>query len=61
MIKNYNDINYLKQNGFKGFKTIKALMENDSCIPASKGIYIVICDSETGPSFVPTGSGRHFI
>lgn len=60
MIMNYNDIDSLAQNGFEGFKTIKSLMENDSCIPASKGIYMVICDSEAEPSFLPTGSGGHF-
>lgn len=60
MIMNYNDIDSLKQNGFEGFKTIKSLMENASCIPTQKGIYMVICDGETGPSFLPTGSGGHF-
>lgn len=57
---NYNDINELKRNGFEGFKTIKSLMENDSCIPVEKGIYLIIYNKELTPSFLPTGSGGHF-
>lgn len=60
MIMNYNNIDSLKQNGFMGFKKIKFLMEDDSCIPAAKGVYMVIYDSEAKPSFLPIGSGGHF-
>ena len=42
MITDFNDINHLKDIGFKGFKTKAELFIDSSMIPMEKGIYLIL-------------------
>ena len=50
----------LKQNGFKGFKTVSEIIKNDYIdIPKERGIYILLYNQDA-PEFVEVGTGGHF-
>ncbi len=50
----------LKQNGFKGFKTVSEIIKNDyTDIPKERGIYILLYNQDA-PEFVEVGTGGHF-
>lgn len=57
---NLNNIDYLKEIGFKGFKKISYLNDNFDVIPEQIGIYIVIYDSNNAPEFLINGVGGFF-
>ena len=38
----FNKINDLQSEGFIGFKSVKELWKDKSCIPKIKGVYLVI-------------------
>ncbi len=51
----------LKEQGFEGFKTMGELMTGaKNQIPAQKGVYVVLRETESVPQFVSEGTGGHF-
>ena len=51
----------LKEQGFEGFLTMSELMAGArSQIPAQKGVYVILCEKESAPQFLPEGTGGHF-
>ena len=59
MIRNFNDIEELKTNGFQGFKKIGELCLNNTTIPKVKGVYLVLFNNAT-PTFLLKGTGGFF-
>lgn len=57
---NYNNIEELKKNGFRGFKTVKELWSDRSNIPKEKGVYLVLNPDPNGEIFLNPGSGGFF-
>lgn len=57
---NFNDINEIKKNGFSGFKTVKELWNDKSCIPKIKGVYLVINPSFIKTEYINPGVGGFF-
>ena len=56
---NFNKKEDLKSYGFKGFKTVAELWSDKSCIPKSKGIYLVLNHSDDYDFILP-GMGGFF-
>lgn len=59
MIKDFNDIKEIKNQGFTGFKTKRELFLDSSCIPKQMGVYMVL-NNQAKPSFVLNGTGGFF-
>jgi hypothetical protein len=57
---NFNNIESIREYGFIGFKTIRDLMNDSSCLPKQKGVYLVIRDRYSQPNFLAIGSGGYF-
>lgn len=53
-------IEKLKEKGFKGFKTVKELRTSLVTVPEVKGVYVVIRDKESKPEFLEHGTGGFF-
>lgn len=52
---------YFQAQGFEGFKTMGELMDGARTqIPARKGVYVVLRESESAPHFLPEGTGGFF-
>lgn len=52
---------FLQAQGFEGFKTMGELMDGARTqIPAQKGVYVVLRESESAPQFLPGGTGGFF-
>ena len=52
---------FLQAQGFEGFKTMGELMDGPrTLIPARKGVYVVLCESESAPQFMTEGTGGFF-
>ena len=52
---------FLQAQGFEGFKTMGELMNGPSTlIPAQKGVYVVLRESESDPRFLSEGTGGFF-
>ncbi len=64
LIKNMANImnrKYLQAQGFEGFKTMGKLMDGAMTqIPAQKGVYVVLRESELAPQFLTEGTGSFF-
>jgi len=56
----FNSIEELKDNGFTGFKTVKELWRDKSCIPKTMGVYIVINPNYSNTKFINPGVGGFF-
>jgi hypothetical protein len=54
---NFNSRSDIKASGFTGFKKISDLCLDDSCIPDSKGVYLVITPIPNRPMFWSVGVG----
>lgn len=54
------EIERLKSYGFTGFIPVRQLRFSTDVIPKTRGVYIVIRDKTTGPSFLPVGTGGFF-
>ena len=54
---NFNNINEIKSEGFSGFKTVKSLWEDQSCLPNIKGVYLVLDPHKDNPRFINPGVG----
>ncbi len=52
------EIETLKENGFKGFKTVAGF--DVASLPATGGVYVVIRDKEEAPEFLEVGTGGFF-
>jgi hypothetical protein len=52
---------FLQAQGFEGFKTMGELMDGARAqVPAQKGVYVVLRESESSPQFLSEGTGGHF-
>ena len=52
---------FLQAQGFEGFKTMDELMDGArTLIPAKKGVYVVLRESESVPRFMTEGTGGFF-
>ena len=52
---------FLQAQGFEGFKTMGELMDGaKTLIPAQKGVYVVLRESESAPHFLIVGTGGFF-
>ena len=52
---------FLQAQGFEGFKTMGELIDGAwKQIPAQKGIYVILRESESAPHFLPEGTGGFF-
>ena len=52
---------FLQAQGFEGFKTMGELMDGArTLIPAQKGVYVVLRESESAPKFLSEGTGGFF-
>jgi hypothetical protein len=54
---NFNDLDEIKKASFIGFKTVKELFDDHSCIDNVKGIYLVLYLHNNPPEFLTIGSG----
>jgi len=54
---NFNNLDEIKKAGFTGFKTVKELLADHSCIDKVKGIYLVLYLHKKPPEFLLVGSG----
>ncbi|SFA59860.1 hypothetical protein SAMN04488511_1249 [Pedobacter suwonensis] len=57
---NFNDIDDLKKEGFIGFKRISELLVNNSFIPKTKGVYLVLNPNFKKAEYLHIGTGGHF-
>lgn len=57
---NYNNNSDIEKNGFTGFKTIRQLWADKSCIPKIKGVYLVINPSFKNTEYISPGVGGFF-
>ncbi|MDR1201869.1 MAG: GIY-YIG nuclease family protein [Tannerellaceae bacterium] len=55
----FNNIEYLKQCEFDGFKSINELINDSSSIPKEKGVYLIL-NPDKKSDFLATGTGGHF-
>lgn len=51
---------FLKSNGFEGFRPISYYSNNSDEIPEERGVYVIINPSEDLPEFLTVGTGGHF-
>jgi hypothetical protein len=56
----FDSIDYLKEIGFVGFRSIKDLTTNSTDISDESGVYLVLYLSGERPDFVPTGVGGFY-
>jgi len=56
----FNSIDDIKNTGFIGFKRIGKLFADDSLIPTTRGVYMVLYTSSEPPVFLEKGSGGFF-
>jgi hypothetical protein len=54
---NFTNLDEIKKAGFTGFKTVKELLADHSCIDSVKGIYLVLYLHNKPPEFLIVGSG----
>ena len=57
---NFNNIESIKDEGFSGFKPVKDLWINKSCIPKEMGVYFVINPYCLNTRFINPGVGGFF-
>lgn len=53
----FKKINDLKNNGFRGFRTVSELWNEMSTIPNIKGVYLVMTPTLANPTFINPGLG----
>ena len=56
----FNNTADIQTNGFTGFKKISDLWTDHSCIPDTKGVYLVLTPTPKRPAFLTTGVGGFF-
>ena len=54
------ELELLKEQGYEGFVSIGKLMSDNSFVPNSAGVYIVLVPTKTTPVFLAVGTGGHF-
>ena len=57
MITDFNDINHLKDIGFKGFKTKAELFKDSSMIPNEGGVYLILNTDNKSPLYWKSAQG----
>ena len=57
--KDFNSNSDIEGHGFTGFVTVKSLCNDKSCIPKTKGVYLVL-DPNGKPEFINPGVGGFF-
>ena len=55
----FNNINSIREPGFTGFVTVESLWNDRSCIPNTRGVYLVL-DHNGEPDFINPGVGGFF-
>ena len=56
---NFKELDYLKSDGFVGYKSVGELMTDHSRIPSVGGVYVFLRPSDDAPEFLQTfGSQR---
>ena len=57
---NIDNLEAIKNSGFKGYKTIAELKSDASLIPKSKGVYLVLRPNDKEVEFIVKGTGGYF-
>ncbi len=57
---NFNNIESLKENHFKGFISIKELWSNQDIIPKTMGVYLILNPNLNNIKFIKKGVGGFF-
>lgn len=57
---NFNELDYLKSDGFVGYKSVGELMTDHSRIPSVGGVYVFLRPSDDAPEFLEEGTGGFF-
>lgn len=55
-----NEIEDLKEQGYRGFVTVEKLTSNTSVVTKEPGVYFILRTSSEAPSFLTVGTGGHF-
>jgi hypothetical protein len=55
----FSDVARIKHAGFTGFKTFESLWNDPYCIPAAKGVYLILTN-DFSPQFLNIGTGGSF-
>ena len=55
----FNSIDKIKKAGFLGFKKMSELFADNSSIPKTKGVYLVLNPNFDKPKYLQTGTGGH--
>lgn len=56
----FNNLDGLRKEGFKGFKTKQELFGDSSSIPSLGGVYLILNVEEGTPKYVEIGTGGFF-
>lgn len=56
----FNDIDEIRNAGFKGFKKMSELFLDNSMLPDTNGVYLVLNIDNRPGEFLTVGSGGHF-
>lgn len=54
------ELDYLKSDGFVGYKSVGELMADHSRIPSAGGVYVFLRQSDESPEFLERGTGGFF-
>ena len=57
---NFKELDYLKSDGFVGYKSVGELMTDHSRIPSVGGVYVFLRPSDDAPEFLEEGTGGFF-
>lgn len=56
----FNNIESFKDVGFSGFSRMRKFLSDNTLIPRTRGVYMVLYTPNTPPEFVEKGSGGYF-
>lgn len=56
----FNNIDDIKKNGFKGFKKMSELFKDNSSVPKTRGVYLVLNPNYKKAEYLQIGTGGHF-
>lgn len=60
LIKDFNNLDSIREAGFIGFISVNNLFDDYFQIPDTQGVYLVIRTNKNKPAFVENGSGGFF-
>lgn len=58
--KMFRSFDSLREAGFAGFKSVRDLWNDCSCIPNERGVYVVLNPTCSNKAFLPKGVGGYF-